>query len=91
MIEPGDQHTTDVYVVDEDETQSLLQRFQLKASKSVSWKDSTANGVLNEGFADSHSTGNRQRSPSTSSSTMVTDRNLVESPTQTARFQNVGD
>ena len=66
VIEPGDQHTTDVYVVDEDETQSLLQRFQLKASKSVSWKDSTANGVLNEGFADSHSTGNRQRSPSTS-------------------------
>ena len=91
VIEPGDQHTSYVYVVDEDETQSLLQRFQLKASKSVSWKDSPANGVLNEGFAASHSTGNRQRSPSTSSSTVVTDRNLLESPAQTARFQNVGE
>ena len=48
----------DVFVTEDAEVKELLQRF---SSKKQAWEKRLATDVGNPGFADSHSTGNRQR------------------------------
>ena len=52
-----DQHG-DVYVAEPDEIRELLNKFVVKP---IEWGEDEGTDVRNSGFADSHSTGNRQR------------------------------
>ena len=56
----------DVYFADQLETIEMLKKFE---AKPIRWGEGQANDVRNAGFADTHSTGNRQRE--TSSATVV--------------------
>ena len=54
--------TAEVVVLQEKDNEQVWELFQTEAvEKNVSWKKETANDVGNSGFADTHSTGNRQR------------------------------
>ena len=54
--------TAEVVVLQEKDNEQVWELFQTEAvEKNVSWKKDTANDVGNSGFADTHSTGNRQR------------------------------
>ena len=64
---PSETHFTenevgnDVYFADQLETMEMLKKFE---AKPIKWGEGQANDVRNAGFADTHSTGNRQRGKS---------------------------
>ena len=58
MTEASHESHGDVYVAEPSEIQDLLNKF---ATKLVEWGEDEGTDVRNPGFADTHSTGNRQR------------------------------
>ena len=60
---------------------SMFERQGEPTAEEVGWENSGQNGVQNEGFADTHSTGNRQRS-NESDHIVVAERREVLNPVQ---------